>query len=169
MAAPDWLITEPDAFEDYDLGPLKGGKEAEIFVIERVCGERFCLLAHKRYRPRMVSTKGELQALDFQRPAAFVNDHAYRAGRRIPDSRARRAVERKTRFGRFICDDIMLSNSGVETSRPSQATKSRWAPRGLTAQSSSNSLRFVTPMKLRRFRTDPSGSGTPFATSLSNL
>jgi len=106
MAAPDWLITEPDAFEDYDLGPLKGGKEAEIFVIERVCGERFCLLAHKRYRPRMVSTKGELQALDFQRPAAFVNDHAYRAGRRIPDSRARRAVERNTRFGRTVSAEV---------------------------------------------------------------
>jgi RIO kinase 1 len=102
MTIPDWLIAEPDAYQEYDLGPLKGGKEAEIFVVERVLGDRSCLLAHKRYRPRRVATKGELQALGFQRSAAFVNDHAYRAGRRIPDARAQRAVDRKTRFGRAV-------------------------------------------------------------------
>jgi RIO kinase 1 len=102
MSIPDWLISEPDAYQEYDLGPLKGGKEAEIFVIERVLGGRSCLLAHKRYRPRQVATKGELEALGFQRSASFVNDHAYRAGRRIPDARAQRAVDRKTRFGRTV-------------------------------------------------------------------
>jgi RIO kinase 1 len=102
MSIPDWLIGEPDPYREYDLGPLKGGKEAEIFVIERVLGDRSCLLAHKRYRPRRVATKGELQALGFQRSASFVNDHAYRAGRRIPDARAQRAVDRKTRFGRAV-------------------------------------------------------------------
>lgn len=102
MSIPDWLIGEPDAYQEYELGPLKGGKEAEIFVLERVLGDRSCLLAHKRYRPRLVATKGELQALGFQRSAAFVNDHAYRAGRRIPDARAQRAVDRKTKFGRTV-------------------------------------------------------------------
>ena len=102
MSIPEWLIGEPDPYQDYDLGPLKGGKEAEVFVVERVLGPRSCLLAHKRYRPRRVSTKGELQALGFQRSAAFVNDRAYRAGRRIPDARAQRAVDRKTRFGRAV-------------------------------------------------------------------
>jgi RIO kinase 1 len=102
MSTPDWLIGEPDPYQEYDLGPLKGGKEAEIFVTERVLGDRSCLLAHKRYRPRRVATKGELQTLGFQRSASFVNDHAYRAGRRIPDARAQRAVDRKTRFGRVV-------------------------------------------------------------------
>ncbi|MHB8464380.1 MAG: RIO1 family regulatory kinase/ATPase domain-containing protein [Acidimicrobiales bacterium] len=102
MSVPDWLIAEPDAYEEYDLGPFKSGKEAEVFLVERVLGTRSCLLAHKRYRPRAVKTKGELQALGFQRSASFVNDHAYRAGRRIPDSRAQRAADTKTAFGRRV-------------------------------------------------------------------
>lgn len=102
MSVPDWLISAPDEYEEYNLGPLKAGKEAEVFVVERVLGDRSCLLAHKRYRPRKVATKGELEALGFQRSAAFVNDHAYRANRRVPDSRAQRAVERKTALGRQI-------------------------------------------------------------------
>jgi RIO kinase 1 len=102
MPVPDWLIHEPDAYDEYELGPLKSGKEAEVFIIERVLGDRSCLLAHKRYRPRLVTTKGELQALGFQRSAAFVNDHAYRASRRVPDERAQRAIERKTAFGRQV-------------------------------------------------------------------
>jgi RIO kinase 1 len=98
----DWLIAEPDAYEEYELGPLKTGKEAEVFLIERVLGDRSCLLALKRYRPRAVTRKGELQALGFQRSASFVNDHAYRAARRLPDRRAQRAADTKTAFGRRV-------------------------------------------------------------------
>jgi RIO kinase 1 len=102
VSIPEWLIDGPVAFEEYDLGPLKSGKEAEVFVVERVRGDRSCLLAHKRYRPRSVKTKGELQARGFQRTGSFVNDHAYRMGRRIPDSRAQRAADRNTAFGREV-------------------------------------------------------------------
>jgi RIO kinase 1 len=98
-----WLIVDPEPFEDYDLGPLKTGKEAEVFLVERVARDgRTCLLAHKRYRPRTVTHKGELQALGFQRAADFVNDRAYRDGRKIPNTRDRRAVAKKTRHGRAV-------------------------------------------------------------------
>src|SRR6478736_6753452 len=92
-AAPDWLVTDPQDYEEYDLGPLKTGKEAEVFLVERVALDgRSCLLAHKRYRPREVRYKGELQALGFQRAASFVNDRAYRNDRSISNSRDRRAA-----------------------------------------------------------------------------
>ena len=98
-----WLIAEPEPFEDYDLGPLKTGKEAEVFLVERVAADgRSCLLAHKRYRPRAVTFKGELQALGFQRAANFVNDQTYRDGLTIKNARDRRAVAKKTRHGREV-------------------------------------------------------------------
>jgi RIO kinase 1 len=100
---PSWLIAGPDAYEEYDLGPLMTGKEAEVFLIERVAPDgRSCLLAHKRYRPRTVGAKGELQELGFQRAADFVNDGAYRQGRSFAKSRDRRAVAKKSRHGREL-------------------------------------------------------------------
>lgn len=103
FAPPPHLILDPDHFTDHDLGPLKTGKEAEVFVIERVADDgRRCLLAHKRYRPRRVSHKGELAALGFQRAASFVHDAGYRDGRLIGNSRDRRAVARRSSHGRTV-------------------------------------------------------------------
>jgi RIO kinase 1 len=100
---PAWLIADPEPYDEYDLGPLKTGKEAEVFLVERVAPDgRSCLLAHKRYRPRSVTNKGELQALGFQRAANFVNDRAYRDDRSIAKSRDRRAAAKKTRHGRTV-------------------------------------------------------------------
>ena len=53
-AVPQWLITDEVDYVELDLGNLKSGKEAEVFVIERTYRGRSCLLAHKRYRPRKV-------------------------------------------------------------------------------------------------------------------
>jgi RIO kinase 1 len=97
--APEWLIT--DDYDEIDHGPLKAGKEAEVFVVERVRGDRSCLLAHKRYRPRKVG-KGELESLGFQRSATFVNDVVYHEGRRFRRTRDRRAVERMTGYGKGL-------------------------------------------------------------------
>jgi RIO kinase 1 len=98
-----WLVADPEPYDEYDLGPIKTGKEAEVFLVERVSADgRTCLLAHKRYRPRRVANKGELQSLGFQRAASFVNDHSYRDGRTIANSRDRRAVAKKTRHGRDV-------------------------------------------------------------------
>ena len=104
-AVPLWLVTEPEPYEEFDLGPLKTGKEAEVFLLERIVTNdptRRCLLAHKRYRPRRVTHKGELEALGFQRASNFVHDQQYRDGRELANSRDRRAVARKSTYGRSV-------------------------------------------------------------------
>jgi RIO kinase 1 len=101
-ATPAWLIE--GGTEDQVLGLLKTGKEAEVFLVERrtLDGRRSALLAHKRYRPTKVSTKGELQALGFTRARSFANDSMYHEGRRFRRSRDQRAVERGTDLGKRI-------------------------------------------------------------------
>lgn len=98
-----WLIAEPEVYEEYDLGPLKTGKEADVSLVERVSADgRSCLLAHKRYRPRSVTHKGQLDELGFERAASFVHDAPYREGRALGNSRDRRAAARKSRYGRAV-------------------------------------------------------------------
>ena len=99
--APAWLIT--DDYEDHEIGPLTSGKEAEVLVVERRAGDRSCWLIHKRYRPREVGQKGELEARGFQGSSTFVNDRAYREGWDLPrGGRERRAMARRSRFGRRL-------------------------------------------------------------------
>jgi RIO kinase 1 len=100
--APEWLITDEVDYVELDLGNLKSGKEAEIFIIERSYRGRSCLLAHKRYRPRTVSHKGELEELGFQRANRFMNDLAYRDGRKFMKSRDQRAADRMTKYGKQL-------------------------------------------------------------------
>jgi len=99
---PEWFISDDVDYAERDLGNLKSGKEAEIFLVERSYRDRWCLLAHKRYRPRTVSHKGELEALGFQRSNSFMNDLAYRDGRRFAKSRDQRAAERMTKYGKKL-------------------------------------------------------------------
>jgi RIO kinase 1 len=101
-ATPAWLITDDVDYDEQQLGNLKSGKEAEIFIIERSFGGRSCLLAHKRYRPRTVSGKGELEALGFQRANRFMNDLQYRDGRKFAKSRDQRAADRMTKYGKKL-------------------------------------------------------------------
>ena len=83
---PDWLITELAA-TDTDLGILKTGKEADVFLLRRgVPGtERSCLLAAKRYR----SAEHRL----------FHRDSQYLEGRRVRESRASRAMANRSTVG----------------------------------------------------------------------
>ncbi|MFL6062544.1 MAG: RIO1 family regulatory kinase/ATPase, partial [Marmoricola sp.] len=86
---PDWLVTDRAAVEA-ELGILKTGKEAEVFLLERsvpATGES-CLLAAKRYR-------GE-DHRDFHR------NGGYTEGRRVRDSRVTRAMSKKSAFGREV-------------------------------------------------------------------
>ena len=99
---PSWIITDEIEYTERELGNLKSGKEAEIFVIERCSEDRSCLLAHKRYRPRSVSHKGELEELGFTRANQFMHDLAYRDGRKFAKSRDRRAAERMTKYGKRL-------------------------------------------------------------------
>ncbi len=99
---PEWFISDDVDYTERDLGSFKSGKEAEVFLVERSYRERSCLLAHKRYRPRTVSHKGELEELGFQRANSFMNDLAYRDGRKFAKSRDRRAAERMTKYGKKL-------------------------------------------------------------------
>lgn len=84
---PGWLITA-DAAVDTDLGILKTGKEADVFLLERATDERSVIMAAKRYR----STDHRL----------FHRDSGYTEGRRIRNSRDRRAMAKGTRWGRQV-------------------------------------------------------------------
>jgi RIO kinase 1 len=85
---PAWVVTSAAAF-DTELGVVKSGKEADLYLIERsVPGDpaQASVLAAKRYR----STDNS----DFHRSAE------YREGRRTRRSRDSRAVEKGTTYGR---------------------------------------------------------------------
>ena len=84
---PTWLVTDLAAV-DYELGVLKTGKEADVFLVRRgVPGtDRSCLLAAKRYR----------DATHRQ----FHRDVGYLEGRRVRESRVNRAVAKRSGFGR---------------------------------------------------------------------
>lgn len=84
---PGWLVTDLAA-ADTELGILKAGKEADVFLLRRgVPGtDRSCLLAAKRYR----SAEHRM----------FRRDVAYLEGRRVRDSRATRAMASRTAAGR---------------------------------------------------------------------
>jgi len=91
---PDWLVTDRAAV-DTELGVLKTGKEAEVFLVERAVPQglplaepRACVLAAKRYRSADHRT--------FHRAAD------YTAGRRTRDSREARALAKNTAFGRQV-------------------------------------------------------------------
>lgn len=86
---PDWLVTELAAV-DTELGVLKTGKEADVFLVERgVPGtDRACVLAAKRYR----SAQHRM----------FHRDAGYLEGRRVKESRMNRAMAGRTDFGREL-------------------------------------------------------------------
>ncbi len=101
---PAWLIDEP--YNDVDLGVLRSGKEAQISLIERTGADgRTGLVARKRYLPRQVANKGELEALGVQRASTFRNDVEYREGRQFRKTRDRRAVERMSTYGKRLLQD----------------------------------------------------------------
>jgi RIO kinase 1 len=84
---PKWLVTDLAAV-DSELGILKTGKEADVYLIRRyVPGtDKSCLLAAKRYR----------DATHRQ----FHRDSGYLEGRRVRESRVNRAVVNRSEFGR---------------------------------------------------------------------
>jgi RIO kinase 1 len=84
---PRWLVTELAA-TDTELGILKTGKEADVFLLRRAVPDsgRSCLLAAKRYR----SAEHRL----------FHRDSEYLEGRRVRESRDSRAMANRTTVGR---------------------------------------------------------------------
>jgi RIO kinase 1 len=86
---PDWLVTELAAV-DTELGILKTGKEADVFLVRRGVPDtdRSVLLAAKRYRE--------------PEHRLFHRDAGYLEGRRVRRSRENRAMEGRTSFGRQL-------------------------------------------------------------------
>jgi RIO kinase 1 len=91
---PDWLVTSAAAF-DTELGIIKTGKEADVFLIRRAVPDAGggddrtgSILAAKRYRGSENS--------DFHRSAQ------YREGRGFRRTRDERAVGRKSTYGRAV-------------------------------------------------------------------
>jgi len=84
---PKWLVTELAAV-DTELGILKTGKEADVYLLRRGLPgtQRTCLLAAKRYR--------EAEHRLFHRDAGYLE------GRRTRNSRVNRAAANRTAFGR---------------------------------------------------------------------
>jgi RIO kinase 1 len=87
---PDWVVTARGAI-DTELGILKTGKEADVFLLERADPkepERGVVMAAKRYRSTEHRT--------FHRSAAYTE------GRSMKRSRDQRALKRKSTFGRLV-------------------------------------------------------------------
>jgi RIO kinase 1 len=85
---PRWLVTDLAAI-DTELGIVKTGKEADVFLIRRavpISGGQSCLLAAKRYRD--------------PEHRLFHRDAGYLEGRRTRDTRVTRAAANRTTFGR---------------------------------------------------------------------
>jgi RIO kinase 1 len=89
LPRPDWVVTELAA-ADSELGILKTGKEADVFLIQRAVPDidRGCLMAAKRYR----SNEHRM----------FHRDAGYLEGRRMRRSRETRAMANRTAFGRNL-------------------------------------------------------------------
>jgi RIO kinase 1 len=85
---PDWVVTQQAAI-DTELGVLKTGKEADVFLLQRaVDGGPSVVMAAKRYRSADHRT--------------FHRNAAYTEGRRGRDSREARAAAKSTAFGRAV-------------------------------------------------------------------
>ncbi|MCX5141196.1 MULTISPECIES: serine protein kinase RIO [unclassified Streptomyces] len=90
---PDWVVTEQAAI-DTELGILKTGKEADVFLLERAVEQigdspaRRSLLAAKRYRTD--------EHRSFHRSASYVE------GRRVRNSRDSRAMAKKSAHGKSV-------------------------------------------------------------------
>jgi RIO kinase 1 len=83
---PAWVITDHGAV-DYELGVLKTGKEADVFLIERAVpgSDRAVIMASKRYR--------SAEHTQFNRAGDYM------AGRGAKRSRDARAMAKRTTFG----------------------------------------------------------------------
>ena len=86
---PDWLVTELAAV-DTELGMLKTGKEADVFLVERGVPDtdRRCLLAAKRYRA--------------SEHRMFHRDAGYLEGRRVKRVPGQPGDGGRTDFGRQV-------------------------------------------------------------------
>ncbi len=91
---PDWVVTDRGAI-DTELGILKTGKEADVFLLERAAPDQdpaspgaSVVMAAKRYRS--------------EEHRSFHRSSTYTEGRRTRNSRDARAMAKKTGHGRSV-------------------------------------------------------------------
>lgn len=84
---PEFVIEDAGAI-DTELGILKTGKEADVFLIERAIPEYGTLLAAKRYRGLEERT--------------FTRSSTYTEGRSVKRSRDARALKNGSTYGRLV-------------------------------------------------------------------
>jgi len=87
---PGWVVTDEGAI-DTELGILKTGKEADVFLVQRGLPARpdgAVVMAAKRYRS--------------EEHKSFHRSATYTEGRRTRRSRDARALEKKTTYGRAV-------------------------------------------------------------------
>ncbi|MCY1138844.1 RIO-like kinase [Actinoplanes sp. Pm04-4] len=100
---PDWVRTEHAAV-DTELGMLKTGKEADVFLVRREVPDtdKVSMLAAKRYRD------GDHRL--------FHRDAGYLEGRRVRRSREMRAMTNRTSFGKeMIAGQWAMAEFGALT------------------------------------------------------
>ncbi|MBA3719931.1 MAG: serine/threonine protein kinase, partial [Nocardioidaceae bacterium] len=88
---PDWVVTD-DSAVDTELGLLKTGKEADVFLLDRAAPHRAgrsSLLAAKRYRTH--------EHRSFQRSSAYTEGR-----RQTRNTRDARAMAKGTAYGRAV-------------------------------------------------------------------
>lgn len=84
---PEFVIEDAGAI-DTELGVLKTGKEADVFLIERATSAQRAVLAAKRYRTPEQRT--------------FTRSSIYTEGRNVKRSRDARALKNGSNFGRLV-------------------------------------------------------------------
>ncbi|PSL01864.1 RIO kinase 1 [Haloactinopolyspora alba] len=89
LPRPEWVVTELAAV-DTELGVLKTGKEADVFLVERGVPDTgpAVLMAAKRYRD--------------PQHRMFHRDSGYLEGRQDKESRVNRAMAKRTAFGKEV-------------------------------------------------------------------
>lgn len=90
----DWLADAP--YEERELGVLKAGKESEVHLVSRTGPTRACLIAEKRFKPRL------------QR--AFRNDYVYAGVWGEGTRRESRAIKKRTRYGQEVLQSRWIGN-----------------------------------------------------------
>jgi len=93
---PDWVVTSQAAV-DTDLGVLKTGKEADVFLLERAVPDatgvgETVVMAAKRYR--------DTEHRSFHRAAVYTE------GRSMKRSRDERALKTKSTWGRIVAAGV---------------------------------------------------------------
>jgi RIO kinase 1 len=101
----DWLADAP--YEERELGVLKAGKESEVHLVSRTGPTRTCLIAEKRFKPRL------------QR--AFRNDYLYAGVWGEGSRHESRAIKKRTRFGQEVLQARWVAHEWTTLNRLHEA------------------------------------------------